>query len=249
MSIISTTGTQVVPEGGSSSEAERICVQLVDVSSPIREEEPLPPPTSPRKRAAEDSLIGSKRPRLSEWGSREFSAMDRSFDASGFIGVSLLGPRVQEALQDYDPVQSVRWAEWAMLRSATILKSVEPRLTVANEVERRNNKLLGDLKALNLQKVALEGEKTEAVAAQLKSWFPRLRGLVVEEKVRADLVEVSASELHKQCEELAEEAKAAVSATESALKAQLTILVPDFDSSQIGFFKDIVDGKVLDPSG
>ncbi|MED6224648.1 hypothetical protein PIB30_086183 [Stylosanthes scabra] len=34
-----------------------------------------------------------------------------------------------------------------------------------------------------------------------------------------------------------------VSATEGTLKAQLTILVPDFDTSQISFVKDIVDGK------
>ncbi|MED6124419.1 hypothetical protein PIB30_058718 [Stylosanthes scabra] len=77
----------------------------------------------------------------------------------------------------------------------------------------------------------------------------KFQGLVAEEKVRADLAEVSASELQKQCEELAEDAKMVVSATEGALKAQLAILVPDFDISQIGFFKDIVDGKVIDPSG
>ncbi|MED6171796.1 hypothetical protein PIB30_044150 [Stylosanthes scabra] len=76
---------------------------------------------------------------------------------------------VLEALWDYDPVKSVRWAEWAMLRSVTILKAIEPRLTVADKVERRNNKLLGDLKVLNLQKVILEEEKAEAIAVQLKA--------------------------------------------------------------------------------
>ncbi|MED6139249.1 hypothetical protein PIB30_082046 [Stylosanthes scabra] len=44
-------------------------------------------------------------------------------------------PPKKGALRDYDPVESVRWAEWAMLRAVTILKSVEPRLTVADEVE------------------------------------------------------------------------------------------------------------------
>ncbi|MED6185268.1 hypothetical protein PIB30_055407 [Stylosanthes scabra] len=68
-----------------------------------------------------------------------------------------------------DLVESVRWAEWAMLRSATILKSIEPRLTVADEVERRNEKLVGDMKVLNLQKVILEEQKAEAVAGQLKA--------------------------------------------------------------------------------
>ncbi|MED6215067.1 hypothetical protein PIB30_109671 [Stylosanthes scabra] len=76
----------------------------------------------------------------------------------------------------------------------------------------------------------------------------RFRGLAVEEKVRADLAEASAAGLQQQCEDLAEDAKAAVAATEGALKAQLAILLPDFDTDQISFFKDIVDGKVVDPT-
>ncbi|MED6149395.1 hypothetical protein PIB30_061976 [Stylosanthes scabra] len=161
-----------------------------------------------------------------------------------------------------------------MLRAVTILNSVEPRLTVADEVERQNAKLLGDLKVLGLQKLVVEEEKADAVAVKLKaeeelkstktkletlakekdqeierlklreveliSKAEEFRGLVAEEKVRANLAE---------CKELAEDAKMAMSATEGALKAQLAILVPDFDTSQIGFFKDIVDGKVVDPSG
>ncbi|MED6221072.1 hypothetical protein PIB30_050916 [Stylosanthes scabra] len=125
--------------------------------------------SSPNKRLAEEGVVGSKRPRVSEGGSREFNGMDRSFDASGFIAANILWPRAQEALRDYDPVESVRWAEWAMLRAATILKSVEPRLTVADEVERQNAKLLGDLKVLDLQKLVVEEEKGDAVAAKLKA--------------------------------------------------------------------------------
>ncbi|MED6175915.1 hypothetical protein PIB30_082802 [Stylosanthes scabra] len=227
--------------------------------------------TSPKKRAVEGGVAGSKRPRVSEEGPREFSAMDHSFDASSFIGSHFLGPQASETLRDYDPVESVRWVEWAMLRSATILKSIEPRLTVADEVGRRNEKLVGDLKVLNLQKVILEAQKAEAAAAQLEaeedlksakaalealkkekdeevgrlkrreaeltSEGERLRGLVAKEKVRADL-----------SEDLAEDAKAAVAANEGALKAQLAILVPNFDTDQISFFKDIVDDKVVDPS-
>ncbi|MED6213803.1 hypothetical protein PIB30_096888 [Stylosanthes scabra] len=270
--------SRVVPEGESSSGVGREVDQLVDISSPLREEEFVHASSSPKKRAAEGGLAGSKRPRVSEEG--EFSAMDRSFDASSFIGSHLLGPQASETLRDYDPVESVRWAEWTMLGSATILKSIEPRLTVADEVGRRNEKLLGDLKVLNLQKVVLEEQKAEAVAAQLKveedlrsakaalealkkekdeevgrlkcremeltSEGERLRGLVAEEKVRADLSEVSVSELQKQCEDLAEDAKATVAATEGSFKAQLAILAPDFDTDQISFFKDIVDGKVVD---
>ncbi|MED6196037.1 hypothetical protein PIB30_043454 [Stylosanthes scabra] len=221
--------SRVVPEGESSSGEGREVDQLVDISSPLREKEFVHALSSPKKRAAEGGLAGSKRPRVSEEGPCEFSAMDRSFDASSFIGSHLLGPQASETLRDYDPVESVRWAEWAMLRSATILKSIEPRLTMADEVGRRNEKLLGDLKVLNLQKVVLEEQKAETVAAQLKaeedlrsakvslealkmekdeevgrlkhremeltSEGERLRGLVAEEKVRADLSEVLMSEL------------------------------------------------------
>ncbi|MED6161411.1 hypothetical protein PIB30_060485 [Stylosanthes scabra] len=273
--MIPTSGNRATPERGSSNEVGKEQDQLVDVSSPIREEDTLQP--SLKKRPAGEGPVGTKRSRVSEGGSREFSAMDRSFDASSFIAANLLGPRAQEALRDYDPIESVRWAESAMLRFTTILKSVEPRLTMADKVEHQNAKLLGDLK-----KLVVEEEKADAVATKLKaeeelksagvkletlakekdqeierlklreaelvSEDEKLRGLVAEEKVRPNLAKVSMSELQKQCEELVEDAKAAVSATVGALKAQLAILAPDFVTDQIIFFKDIVDGKVVDHS-
>ncbi|MED6117587.1 hypothetical protein PIB30_111358, partial [Stylosanthes scabra] len=107
----------------------------------------LPPPPSPKKRrSAVEGLNDPKRVRSLEGGSRDFCPLDRSFDAPGFIESHLLGPRAQEVLRDCDPVESVRWAEWAMIRAATIMKSVEPRLTIAAEAERLNAKLLGDVK-------------------------------------------------------------------------------------------------------
>ncbi|MED6121304.1 hypothetical protein PIB30_028927 [Stylosanthes scabra] len=187
-----------------------------------------------------------------------------------------------EILRDCDHLESIRWAEWAMIRAATIMKSVEPRLSIAEEVERGNAKLLVDAKTLNLQKMVLEEEKADAIRAKLKveedlkalkaeleksereknAEVDRLRrreegflievekfwGLAAEEKVRADHAEASVADLHKQCEDLAEDAKSAVAATEGALKAQLVIFLPDFDTDQISFFKDIVDGKVVDPA-
>ncbi|MED6221163.1 hypothetical protein PIB30_051781 [Stylosanthes scabra] len=165
--VIPVPKNRAIPERGSSNETRRGQDHLVDVSSPLREEELRRP--SPKKCPAEEGVVGSKRPRVSKGGSREFSAMDRSFDASGFIAANLLGRHAQEALRDYDAVESVRWAEWAMLRDASILKSVELRLTVADEVERRNAKFLGDLKALDLQKLVIEEEKADAVAAKLKA--------------------------------------------------------------------------------
>ncbi|MED6149047.1 hypothetical protein PIB30_058731 [Stylosanthes scabra] len=165
--------------------------------------------------------------------------------------------RAQEILWDCDPLESIRWAEWAMIRAGTIMKSVEPRLTFAEEAERRNAKLLGDAKTLNLQKMVLEQEKADAIWAKLKveedlkalkaeletlerekgaeidrlrrreegflAEVEKFRGLAAEEKVRADLAETSVADLHKQCEDLAEDAKGAVAATEGALKAQLAI--------------------------
>ncbi|MED6207110.1 hypothetical protein PIB30_032826, partial [Stylosanthes scabra] len=102
--------TQVDPEGGSSTNVEHAGEQHVEVSSPGEEEIPLPPPPSPkRRRAGVEDASGSKRSRTLEGGSRDFCALDRSFDASGFVESHLLGPKAQEVLRDCDPLESVRW--------------------------------------------------------------------------------------------------------------------------------------------
>ncbi|MED6222830.1 hypothetical protein PIB30_068274 [Stylosanthes scabra] len=121
------------------------------------------------KRPADDATAEPKRPRLSEGMNREFCSMDRSFDASGFIASNLLGPRAQDVLKDYDPMESIRWAEWASLRSATIMKSIEPRLMATDQWEGRCVKLNGDLKALNLQRIEAEKEKLAAKQARVKA--------------------------------------------------------------------------------
>ncbi|MED6216762.1 hypothetical protein PIB30_010791 [Stylosanthes scabra] len=178
--------------------------------------------------------------------------MDRSFDASGFVESHLLGPRAQEILRDCDPLESIRWAEWAMIRAATVMKSMEPCLTIAEETERLNAKLLGDAKTLNLQKMVLEEEKADAIWAKLKAeedlkaLKAEMETLEKEKGSEIDRLRLSVADLQKQCEDLAEDAKGVVAATEGALKAQLAILLPDFDTDQISFFKDIVDGKVVD---
>ncbi|MED6150412.1 hypothetical protein PIB30_072013 [Stylosanthes scabra] len=125
-----------------------------------------------------------------ETSAREFSPLDRSFDASKFIAENLLGPKAQEVLWDYDPVESFRWVQWALLKSATIMRSVEPRLTMMDEAERHNQRLVGDLKALNVQK-----KKDEEVATiqgrikELESEVQKLKDFVAAEKARADLAE------------------------------------------------------------
>ncbi|MED6206447.1 hypothetical protein PIB30_026776 [Stylosanthes scabra] len=265
--------TQAEPDGGSSSNVGTATEQFVEISSLVRVEVPVPPSSSPRKRrSAVEDLPDPKRTQASEGGSRKSCPLDRSFDAPGFIESHLLGPKAQEVLRDCDPLESVRWAEWAIIRSATILRSVELRWTIAYEVERRNAKLLGDAKLLGLQKVVLEEEKKEAVQGRLKAEeelrvlmakfealarekeeeVGRLRqreeGLLAEPRRKSDLAEVSASELQGQCADLAEDAKGAIAATEAALKAQLVILELEFDTDQSSFFKDIVDGRVVDPA-
>ncbi|MED6161320.1 hypothetical protein PIB30_059630 [Stylosanthes scabra] len=206
---------------------------------------PSPPP-SPRvhsgKRPADDATAGPKRPRISEGTNREFCSMDRSFDASGFIASNLLGPRPQEVLKDYDPMESIRWAEWASLRAATIMKSIEPRRCI---------KLNGDLKALDLQRV--EAEKGKLVAEQakvkaegdLKSLSEKLE-VLEREKARAEKAEASLAESERSHDEVVRMAEDSVVATERALKDQISLLLPDFDVSQLGAFKVIVDGKIVD---
>ncbi|MED6162840.1 hypothetical protein PIB30_074268 [Stylosanthes scabra] len=124
------------------------------------------------------------------------------------------------------------------------------RLTMADEAERRSNKLLGEMKVLSLQKAVVVEERAEAVQAKLKaeedlkSVEAKLEALGKEKDDEIERLVHREEELvsEKQCEDLAEDVKAAVSATE------LAILAPDFNIDQIGFFKDIVDGKVIDPS-
>ncbi|MED6177527.1 hypothetical protein PIB30_098964, partial [Stylosanthes scabra] len=122
----------------------------------------VPPPSTTKKRGNNEGTSVQKRPRLSEGLQRDFCPMDRSFDVTGFIESNLLTPGAREILQDHDPMESLRWAQWAMLKSATIMKSVKPRLTVVAQFEERYNKLVGDLRLLNQQKVEAEKGKLEA---------------------------------------------------------------------------------------
>ncbi|MED6194395.1 hypothetical protein PIB30_028148 [Stylosanthes scabra] len=156
----------ITPEEGSSNDGGRNAEINREVASPVREQQVSSPSSSRRSVPIETS--GAKRQRT-ETLAHEFSPLDRSFDASKFVTENLLGPRAQEALRDYDPVESFRWAQWALLKSATIMKSVEPRLTMMGEAERYNQRLVGDLKALNLRKVVLEEQLKDVVAAKDKA--------------------------------------------------------------------------------
>ncbi|MED6105873.1 hypothetical protein PIB30_000004 [Stylosanthes scabra] len=258
------------PEGGSSSNVEGGAGNRPEVSSPIPEEVPkhqveIPPSSSSLgKRGAEEAASAQKRPRVSEGSQRDFCPMDRSFDASGYIEANFLGPRAVEVLRDYDPMKSLRWVEWAVLRSATIMKSIEPRLTLADQWEHRCVKLTGDLKLLNQQKADVEKEKEEVEAAKSKADKDLESGLAdskekgvelqrlrdreaslladlrsAEEKLmakksRADLAEASLAATEQARRELVKLAEDSVKATEDALTEQILLLAPDFDVSLIG---------------
>ena len=62
--------------------------------------------------------------------------------------------------------------------------------------------------------------------------------------VKATKAEVE--ELRKKLKATKEQGKNTISMTEGALKAQVKIVAPDFDTSAIGVFKMIQDGKIVD---
>ncbi|MED6217469.1 hypothetical protein PIB30_018105 [Stylosanthes scabra] len=193
--------------------------------------------------------------------------MDRSFDAFGYIESNFLGPRAVEALRDYDPMESIRWAEWAMLRSAKIVKSIVPRLTIADQWENRCAKLTGELKMLTQQKAGIEKEKVEAekakskveedLAASLTAAKEKDAGFLanlelakkklLEEKSRADKAESSLAATEQASQGLIKLAEDSVKATEDALKEQVLVLAPDFDVFLLGAWKEVVDGQIVDP--
>ncbi|MED6184711.1 hypothetical protein PIB30_050141 [Stylosanthes scabra] len=234
------------PEGGGSSTEEGLEHQVEAV------------PSSPAVKPADDETTSArKRPRTSDGGQRDLCPIDRSFDASGFIENNFMGPRAVEALRDYDPMESVRWVQWAMLRSATILKSVEPRLSLADhwsadekadaEVAKANAEkdLEASLKANKEREVELQRlkDREASLLAELES----LKKQVTAEKARADKAEASFTAAEAGRQEMLKVAEDAVKETEAALKEQILVLAPDVDVSLLGAFKEVVDGQIVDP--
>ncbi|MED6216009.1 hypothetical protein PIB30_003655 [Stylosanthes scabra] len=157
------------------------------------------------------------------------------------------------------------------------MKSIEPRLTLADQWEHRCVKLMGDLKLLNQQKANVEKEKEEVEAAKSKAdkdlesaladskekgvELQRLRdreaSLLADlrsagekfttEKSRADLAEASLAAMEQARRELVKLAEDSVKATEDALKEQILLLAPDFDVTLIGAWKEVVDGRIVGP--
>ncbi|MED6217386.1 hypothetical protein PIB30_017232 [Stylosanthes scabra] len=104
-----TPRTRDVPEEGSSNGGTNVETTL-DTSSPGENLVQDQRPPSSKKRSLPEGSAAAKRQRT-EGSSREFTALDHSFDASSFVATHLLVPKAQEAFRDYDPVESIRWAE------------------------------------------------------------------------------------------------------------------------------------------
>ncbi|QHO14183.1 uncharacterized protein DS421_15g522020 [Arachis hypogaea] len=111
--------------------------------------------------------------------------------------------------------------------------SAAEKLRVSDEsvarLTEREMTLEGQLNSAQGRVAALEKERDEAVA--------------LAEAVRSEV-----EELKKKLKATKEQGKNAITMTEDALKAQVKIVAPDFDTSAIGVFKMIQDGKIVDMS-
>ena len=92
-------------------------------------------------------------------------------------------------------------------------------------------------------------EREMTLEGQLNSAQGRVAALEKERDEAVSLAEVARSEvegLKKKLKATKDQGKNAITMTEDALKAQIKIVAPDFDTSAIGVFKMIQDGKVVD---
>ncbi|MED6194621.1 hypothetical protein PIB30_030247 [Stylosanthes scabra] len=88
------------PDGGSSTNAGDASEQLVDVSSPVRDEIPLSPLPSPKKRrSAVEGLSDPKRPRTLEGGSREFCPWIAPLMLPALLGASCWVPELKRSFR------------------------------------------------------------------------------------------------------------------------------------------------------
>ncbi|MED6121449.1 hypothetical protein PIB30_030167 [Stylosanthes scabra] len=232
------------PEGGGSSNVGGGATAQLEISSPIQEERPEEQvevvPLSPSGKPANDEMTSArKRPRVSDASERDLCPIDRSFEASGFIESNFMGPRALEALRDYDPIESTRWVQWAMLRSATILKSGKAEAKSAKSQAEKD--LEAALKATKEKDVEVQRLKDREVnlLAELES----TKKQVTTEKARADKAEASFTAAEAGRQEMLKVAEDAVKETEAASKEQILVLAPDFDVSLLGAFKDPPPGS------
>ncbi|XP_015947159.1 uncharacterized protein LOC107472085 [Arachis duranensis] len=110
--------------------------------------------------------------------------------------------------------------------SAAKKKLEQSDATVSRLVE-REMALEGQVGMAQGRVTALEKERDEAVLAK-------------------EAVETELAWWKTKYKEVVKQGKGAILATEEALKAQVKIVAPDFDTLAIGVFKMIKDGKIVD---
>ncbi|MED6226378.1 hypothetical protein PIB30_103102 [Stylosanthes scabra] len=121
------------------------------------------------------------------------------------------------------------------LKALNLLKIEAKREKV--EAERLKLKAEDDLKSVsdNLKVLEreknLEAERRRDREAELDQEIQDLQKLVSDDKARADKAEASLAESERGCEELVQMAQDSVAATERALKAQVSLLLPNFNVS------------------
>nr|XP_025631379.1 uncharacterized protein LOC112726268 [Arachis hypogaea] len=123
--------------------------------------------------------------------------------------------------------QSNEKLEAAEKRASTAEKTLEESDTTISRLVERQKTLEGQVGVAQGRVIALEKERDEAVSSK--------------EAFEADL-----AGWKTKYKEVVKQGKGVILATEEALKAQVKIVVPDFDMSAIGVFKMIKDGKIVD---
>ncbi|MED6140318.1 hypothetical protein PIB30_092030 [Stylosanthes scabra] len=136
------------------------------------------------------------------------------------------------------------------------MKSVEPRLTLADQWEDLCANLTGDLKFLNQQKVKAEKKKLEADQAKskaeedLKSASVNIKLLEKEKDVEIERLKGREADLSIEIEDLQKkifEEKSRADNVETSL-AESEEGRQELIKMAASAFKEIVDGKIVDPS-
>ncbi|XLR26539.1 hypothetical protein S83_054439 [Arachis hypogaea] len=210
-------------------------------------------------------IVGNPKKRKRDSG-KALSVKEKNFDVGGFIESQFL-PGTEKFFRDADLAGQARWIYHSLFRAAAIAKKVEPVLGNIHILEgklRNSQKDLTDSRSREeslKKKLTEQEEKAEEDAKEINRLVERDLSLMkdlnasraetaaaerkvkdVEEKLA--LAESLTVTLKKKNRELTKGTRKAV--TEEGIKAQVAVLAPDLDLFQIGAFKTVKDGKIVD---
>ncbi|XP_015955669.1 uncharacterized protein LOC107480059 [Arachis duranensis] len=206
---------------------------------------------------------------------KTLSVMEKNFDAGGFIESQLL-PDTDEFFRDADLSGQARWIYRSLLRAATIAKKVEPILenyhnmevklqdsqkdltdsrsreeslkTKLSELEEKSKEYAEEANRLVEWDIALMKDlntsRGEAAAAKKK--VEELEGKLKLAESSTEAARKDMVALEKKNRKLAQGAREAVKLTEEGIKLQVAVLAPDLNLSQVGAFKTVENGKIVD---